>query len=114
MRNIFIDDTTDIKIAQILWNYFYAVQQKWPTAWNIPANNNILNKSTGFIALMRFFKVAYLSFNKIGQTITKEEFVTCFDNIDLIDADFNRDKYVPGAIGQSALYNDLKGMSGIE
>jgi DGQHR domain-containing protein len=114
LRNIFIDDTSDIKIAQILWNYFYAVQQKWPTAWNIPANNNILNKSTGFIALMRFFKDAYLSFDKIGQTITKEEFMTCFENIDLTDADFNRDKYVPGGIGLSALYNDLKEMSGIE
>lgn len=114
LRNIFIDDPSDIKIAQILWNYFYAVQQKWPTAWNIPANNNILNKSTGFIALMRFFKDAYLSFDRIGQTITKEEFMTCFENIDLKDADFNRDKYVPGGIGQSALYNDLKEMSGIE
>jgi DGQHR domain-containing protein len=114
LRNIFIDDTSDIKIAQILWNYFYAVQQKWPTAWNIPANNNILNKSTGFIALMRFFKDAYLSFDKIGQTITKDEFMTCFENIDLTDADFNRDKYVPGGIGLSALYNDLKEMSGIE
>jgi DGQHR domain-containing protein len=114
LRNIFIDDPSDIKIAQILWNYFYAVQQKWPTAWNIPANNNILNKSTGFIALMRFFKDAYLSFDRIGQTITKEEFMTCFENIDLTDADFNRDKYVPGGIGQSALYNDLKEMSGIE
>jgi DGQHR domain-containing protein len=114
LRNIFIDDPSDIKIAQILWNYFYAVQQKWPTAWNIPANNNILNKSTGFIALMRFFKDAYLSFDKIGQIITKEEFMTCFENIDLTDEDFNRDKYVPGGIGQSALYNDLKEMSGIE
>lgn len=114
LRNIFIDDVNDIKIAQLLWNYFYAVQQKWPIAWNIPANNNILNKSTGFIALMRFFKDAYLSFDRIGQIITKEEFMTCFENIDLTDADFNRDKYVPGGIGQSALYNDLKEMSGIE
>jgi hypothetical protein len=32
----------------------------------------------------------------------------------LTDADFNRDKYVPGGIGLSALYNDLKEMSGIE
>lgn len=114
LRNIFIDDTSDIKIAQILWNYFCVVQQKWPTAWNIPANNNILNKSTGFIALMRFFKNAYLSFDRIGDIITKEEFTTCFENIDLTDTDFNRDKYVPGGIGQSALYNDLKEMSGIE
>ncbi|WP_445749171.1 DGQHR domain-containing protein [Polaribacter sp.] len=114
LRNIFINDDSDIQIAQIVWNYFYAVQQKWPNAWNIPANNNILNKSTGFVALMRFFKDAYLSFNKIGQIITKEEFITCFENIELTDADFNRERYVPGGIGQSKLYNDLKDMSGIK
>ncbi|MGM8361012.1 DGQHR domain-containing protein [Flavobacterium sp. ARAG 55.4] len=113
LRNIFIDDETDIKIAQIIWNYFWAVQQKWPIAWNEPANNNILNKSTGFIALMRFFKLAYLSFNKRDEVITKEEFKSIFDLIDLEENDFNRQKYVPGGIGQSALYNDLKTQSGL-
>ncbi|WP_264529449.1 DGQHR domain-containing protein [Flavobacterium sp. N502540] len=113
LRNIFIDDESDIKIAQILWNYFWAVQHKWPTAWNEVANNNILNKSTGFIALMRFFKLAYLSFNKPNEIITKEEFKSIFDLITLEEEDFNRQKYVPGGIGQSALYNDLKEQSGL-
>lgn len=113
LRNIFIDDETDIQIAQIVWNYFWAVQEKWPTAWNEVANNNILNKSTGFIALMRFFKLAYLSFNKPDQVITKEEFKSIFDQIQLEENDFNRQKYVPGGIGQSALYNDLKEQSGL-
>lgn len=113
LRDIFIEDVSDVKIAQILWNYFYAVQQKWPEAWNIPANNNILNKSTGFIALMRFFKDAYLSFNKVNTVIEREEFITCFENIELEDKDFNRERYVPGGIGQSKLYKDLKEQSGI-
>lgn len=113
LRNIFIDDSSDIKIAQLLWNYFYAVQQKWPTAWNVVANNNILNKSTGFIALMRFFKDAYLSFDKIGKIVTKEEFISCFEHVTLQDSDFNRERYVPGGIGQSKLYKDLKEMSGV-
>jgi DGQHR domain-containing protein len=113
LRNIFIDDIKDIKIAQIIWNYFYAVQQKWPTAWNETKNDNILNKSTGFVALMKFFKDAYLSFNKIGEVITKEEFKTCFENIKLVESDFNTTKYVPGGIGQGALYRDLKTQSGI-
>lgn len=113
LRNIFIDDETDIKIAQIVWNYFWVVQQKWPNAWNEPANNNILNKSTGFIALMRFFKVVYLSFDKPNNVITKEEFKSVFDLINLEEKDFNRQKYVPGGIGQSALYNDLKKESGL-
>lgn len=113
LRNIFIDDETDIKIAQIVWNYFWAVQQKWPTAWNEPANNNILNKSTGFVALMRFLKPVYLSFNKIDTVITKQEFESVFNNITLSEQDFNRQKYVPGGIGQSLLYNDLMDQSGL-
>lgn len=113
LRNIFIDDFDDIKIAQIIWNYFYAVQQKWPNAWNVTKNDNILNKSTGFIALMMFFKDAYLSFNKIGTVISKEEFITCFENIELLDEDFNTAKYVPGGKGISSLYKDFKSQSGI-
>lgn len=113
LRNIFIDDFNDIKIAQIIWNYFYAVQQKWPTAWNEAKNDNILNKSTGFVALMKFFKDAYLSFGKIDEVITKEEFVSIFENIELEEADFNTTKYLPGGKGISALYKDLKNQSGL-
>jgi DGQHR domain-containing protein len=113
LRNIFIDDFDDIKIAQIIWNYFYAVQQKWPNAWNVTKNDNILNKSTGFIALMKFFKDAYLSFNKTGTVITKDEFITCFEKIELLEEDFNTTKYVPGGKGISNLYKDLKVQSGI-
>ncbi|MES2773369.1 MAG: DGQHR domain-containing protein [Bacteroidota bacterium] len=113
LRNIFIDDFDDIKIAQIIWNYFFAVQSKWPTAWNEVVNNNILNKSTGFVALMNFFKDAYLSFDSIGQVPSKEDFQSCFQNITLVDSDFNVTNYIPGAIGQSKLYRDLKEQSGL-
>jgi len=113
LRNIFIDDTTDIKIAQIIWNYFYAVQKKWPISWNNNVNNNILNKSTGFIALMKFFKDAYLSFDKIGEVISKDEFEECFKNVNLQEGDFNTQNYLPGTKGQSQLYKDLKEQSGL-
>lgn len=113
LRNVFIDDFDDIKIAQIIWNYFYAVQKKWPNAWNETKNDSILNKSTGFIALMKFFKDAYLSFDKIGEVITKAEFETVFENMELTEEDFNTTKYVPGGIGIGNLYKELKTQSGI-
>ena len=62
---------------------------------------------------MRFFKDAYLSFNRIGDVISKEEFIEIFEEIELTDSDFNRDRYVPGGIGQSKLYKDLKTQSGL-
>lgn len=114
LRNIFIDDITDIKIAQIIWNYFFAVQEKWPNAWNVVKDNNILNKSTGFVALMKFFKNCYLSFNKPDSIITKEEFASIFKNINIKEEEFNTQNYLPGSKGQSALYKDLLEKSGIE
>lgn len=118
LRNIFIEDEKDVNIAQLILNYFYAVNQKWPNAWNSSANlpNNILNKSTGFIALMRFFKNAYLSFgmDKIGEIPTKEQFILIFDKIFLKEEDFNREKYLPGSSGQGLLYKDLLNQSGLD
>lgn len=115
LRNLFIEDEHDIKIAQIVFNYFYAISKKWPTAWNQVNNNQILNKSTGFIALMRFFKHAYLSLSYGDQYAvpTKEQFESVFAPITLQDEDFNRETYIPGSSGQGQLYKDLLTLSGL-
>jgi hypothetical protein len=113
LRNMFIDDEADINITQLIANYFLAVRQKWPQAWDKVQNNNILNKSTGFIALMKFFRNAYLSFNKPNQVISKEEFYTLFNKILLSEDSFTKDRYLPGTKGQSDLYRDLLEGSGL-
>jgi len=107
LRNMFIEDDNDINIAQLLFNYFYAVSEKWPNAWNSGSDNNILNKSTGFMALMRFFKDAYLSFNKIGEVISKEEFKKIFSSITIPEENFTKEIYIPGSSGQGDLYRQL-------
>ncbi len=114
LRNIFIQDEDDIKIAQLLYNYFYIVDEKWPNAWRNLQPNIILNRTTGFVALMRFFKDAYLSFNRIGEVITKDEFRTIFANIQLEEEDFNKERYVPGSSGIGELYRDFLEQSGIK
>lgn len=114
LRNIFIQDEKDIKIAQILFNYFYVVQHKWPDAWDKMQPNIILNRSTGFVALMRFFKQAYLSFGRIGDVISKEEFKSIFDRINLDDNDFNKERFVPGSSGIGELYRELLSQSELE
>ncbi|AMQ01857.1 DGQHR domain-containing protein [Pedobacter cryoconitis] len=113
LRNIFILDDNDIQIAQIIFNYFYAVSMKWPDAWNSGADNNILNKSTGFSALMRFFKDAYLSFNRIGEIISKDDFIRIFASIQIPEANFTKEVYIPGSSGQGQLYRDLLSQSGL-
>jgi len=113
LRNIFIKDDSDFKIAQIIYNYFHAVQKKWPTAWNELEPNIILNRSTGFIALMRFLKFAYQSFDQPEEVITKDQFYTIFENMTLEDSDFNKDNYLPGSTGQGQLYRDFLEQSGL-
>ena len=67
-RNMFIKEEDHI-IALILWNFFVAVQQKWPASWQTVERGNILNRTTGFGALMRFMRVAYLSMNTVDRVV---------------------------------------------
>lgn len=107
LRNLFIEER-DAVIAKIVWNYFGAVKNRWHSAWE----NSILSKSTGIIALMRFFKNAYLSkASSIGEVVSIGQFAQIFEKINLNDDDFNTTKYRPGATGQNDLYKDLLAQS---
>ena len=107
-RTLFVRED-DAGIAKILWNYFSAVQAKWPTAWEQVTPELVLNRSTGFIALMRFLKDAYLSISgtSIGRVPDQSEFSTIFEKVSISDTDINRTKYLPGSGGQAQLYRDL-------
>lgn len=114
LRKIFIDDETDRKLTQLIINYFQAVQIKWPNSWNNVVNNNILNKSTGYIALMKFFKDACLHLRKNeNDIVSKESFIKLFENIDIDDNSFTTEKYIPGGKGQSDLYKEFLLKSGL-
>ena len=101
----------DGKIARILWNYFTVVGKRWPLGWYDTKVGNILNRTTGFSALMRFLRDAYLF---LGEEVpTKEMFMDVFIKIALQDEDFNPKKYIPGSGGEKDLYTDLVEMSGV-
>jgi DGQHR domain-containing protein len=113
-RNLFIEEK-DPSIARIIWNYFCAIQSRWPNAWNPVTPELILNRSTGFIALMKFFRDAYLHLESdaIGRVPETKEFIEIFSKMELKDTDFNRANYLPGSTGQSKLYKDLLDQSGL-
>ncbi len=113
LRNMFIQDETDVEIAQLIWNYFEAVQKKWPGAWTVIQPNVILNRSTGFIALMRFFRDVYVYLDQPDTVIAKEKFIEVFAPINLQEGEFTKENYVPGTSGQAKLYADLLEQSGI-
>lgn len=97
----------DYKIVQHISTFFSEVQRKWPHSWDENRPNNILNKSTGIIALMNFLRILFLR-----SIETSESFeVFCkhvFNRMELSDDSFTSNKYVPGQRGQSELLKDLK------
>lgn len=111
-RNLFIDGE-ELDIAEILFNFFDAVREKWPNSWQaINVTGNLLPRSNAFKALMRYLKDdVYLSLvgNDIGRIPSKKEFLPFFDDIDLKDEDFIARNFVPGSGGQSTFLKLLRG-----
>ena len=105
-RNLFIQDR-DAEIARIVWNYFTAVAQRWPEAWELKRPGLVLNRTTGYRALMRFLPLAYLTLGR-DTGIPTAEFKAIFDKVKLDADDFNPDRFVPGTSGQAELFRKLQ------
>jgi DGQHR domain-containing protein len=105
-RNLFLEER-DAEIARIMWNYFKAVETRWPIAWPTTAQGNILNRTTGFTALMRFLRYAYVSLGEPGSLVSEEQFGEILARIDLGDEDLNSHRYKTGSGGEAHLFNDL-------
>jgi DGQHR domain-containing protein len=105
-RNLFIDEH-DAQIARIIWNYFSAVELTWPRAWRVAKRGNVLNRSTGFGALMRFLRVAYLHLAKPGEAVETPRFESLFAGIGLTDDSFTAESFLPGSAGEGELYRAL-------
>ena len=92
----------------IVSNYFDAVRDKWPNAWREPDEGQILARTTGFNALIRFLKDAYLSVVDKPRVVEKGEFAAIFQRINILEEDLNKESYVPGSSGQGKLYRELR------
>lgn len=107
-RNLFIDQQ-DLKIAEIVSNYFDAVRSKWPTAWEDRGRGMMLNRTNGFRALMRFLRNAYLDIASPGDVPSKKKFLErVFLPMPLTDAAFSIDNFPPGTSGEAKLYRVLR------
>lgn len=98
---------SDIEIAQILWNYFEAVREKWPTAWNTTEQGYILNKTNGFKGLMRILRPMYLYLGKPGDVVSVKDFKRIFSLSKTTDDYFRIDNFPPGSSGESLLAKHL-------
>ena len=106
-------DEKEKDIGNVIFNFFTAVQQTWPGAWNDMGTGNMLNKTNGFRGLMRFLRPSYLYLGKPGEVPHVEGFKKIFSKVKLKDKDFNIDNFKPGTSGESTFFNTLLAQSGI-
>lgn len=112
-RDLFLKEQ-DAVIAKIMWNYFSVVKDKWTSAWDRQETGFILNRTTGFAALMRFLRPVYLNTSKDARGLVAEgEFRRVFDSINIAAEQFTSDNYKPGSSGEGALYHDFLEKSGL-
>jgi len=109
-RNMMIDEKDD-DIAIILFNYFSSIKNHWPAAWNDLGLGNMLNRTNGFRALMRFLRPVYLHLVSPGQIPTIEQFESIINKINI--SNFSSDSFKPGSSGESLLYQTLVSQSSL-
>lgn len=99
------EDSTSVLI--IVSNYFEAVRLRWEQAWDQPERGQILCRTTGYNALIRFLKDAYLSLVTEPRIVEVDEFLEIFLRVNVSDEDLNSDNYLPGSSGAGLLYKHL-------
>ena len=105
-RNLFVDDR-DLDIADIVFNYFCAIRERWPDAWSSIERGLMLNKTNGFRAFMRVLGPLYLELSEPGAITPVRDFGRVLKISDLQDQDFTVENFVPGTGGESELYRTL-------
>jgi DGQHR domain-containing protein len=106
-RNMFIREE-DARIAKVLWNYFTAVSLRWPIAWNQKQRGLILNRTTGYRALMQFLPILILSLDLLDELPGVSVFSEVFNKVRLTDDDLSSENFTPGSSGQSQLRKALE------
>lgn len=97
----------DAKILDNLLNYFSAIKERWPEAWEKTGKGNIINRTNGFNGFIRFLRPAYLYCTTEPRIVSQKEFADIFERVSLSDEDFTPARFLPGTSGSTALYNAL-------
>lgn len=105
-RNMFIDGR-DLDITQVIFNYFSAVQQRWPQGWDTTDEGLILNRTNGFRAFIKVLRPLFLKLGLPGTIISTEAFLQEFRKAPVEYTHFSTENYPPGTSGESGMRNDL-------
>ena len=111
-RRMFIDEDDD-EIADVIWNYFDAVAGRWKTYWTQSRPGFVLNRSTGFNALMQFLPFAYRNKMTTARVPSKGDFAEIFARVKIEGQEITPQKFRPGSGGQRDLRELLKKETGL-
>jgi hypothetical protein len=103
---MFVDER-DMDIANTIHEYFVAVRDRWPMAWNADGLGYMLNRTNGYRALCRLLRPAYLHFSMGNDVINRSQFGDILKRSKMSDTDFVTDNFPPGTTGESLLFNRL-------
>jgi DGQHR domain-containing protein len=103
----FYDKEDDSGVFLCLTNYFAAVKERWEASWVDAPPGRILNRTTGYAALMRFLRPMYLRHCDKGSILSKDDCRKVFAQINITDEELTREIFIPGSSGISALYRRL-------
>ncbi|MFN9470232.1 DGQHR domain-containing protein [Acidovorax sp.] len=111
-RNLFIEEK-EVDITEIIYNYFRAIERKWPTAWKDKDRvGNLLPRSNAFKALMEYLRedlYPQLAGGIYGRIPTSDEFFRALAHVDATDSDFTKRNFAPGGGGQAQFLKLLRG-----
>jgi DGQHR domain-containing protein len=110
-RQLWIDKK-EKEIAQIVLNYFSAVKFRWRLSWDeLDRKGNVLPKTNGLKALMRFLKPVYLDINRsknFSLVPSVDDFKEYLLKVELEDEEFDITTFPPGSSGEAKLFGFLE------
>lgn len=109
-RKSFIEDKDSI-IAMNIYNYFSAVEEKWPESWSYKNRTSVLNKTVGFISLIRVLRDIYNQLVddgaiKYGDLVEEKIYSQTLRRVNIQDSYFNE----VDAVSKSSvlIYKEIK------
>ena len=108
LREFYIGENGEIKVANLFINYFDSVRERWDEVWRNKEVGWVIKRTNGFKALMRFFPIAYKHLRKTPESmVTKEDFLSLLEQLDVQDEIFHTDQAHPGQGGENYILNAL-------
>jgi DGQHR domain-containing protein len=99
----------DLEIAKIFFNYFNAIKDCWPKAWDSREQGMMLNRTNGIRAFIRYFPFVYRRVAKPGNVPSKELFLGELKKVPVKWGQFSTKYFAPGTSGESRLLKVLLG-----